>query len=111
VWGGLLRVFVVSHLVWGINSIGHLVGARAGLPRSGRAANNLALVLPTLGGGFHANHHDAPRSYTTSFAWWQLDLGGALLSMLARVGVVSNLRTSGIRGGQPDADMDLEAPT
>jgi len=67
------------------------------------------LALPTLGGGWHANHHDAPRSYTTSFAWWQLDLGGALLRGLALAGVVTNLKTSGLRREQ--ADRDLETST
>jgi stearoyl-CoA desaturase (delta-9 desaturase) len=108
-WGGLGRVFIVSHLVWGINSAAHRFGRRGALPRSGRASNNVALALPTLGGGWHANHHDAPRSYTTSFAWWQVDPGGALLRALARAGLVTGLKTSGLRGERPEGDGDMEA--
>ncbi len=110
-WGGLARVFVVSHLVWGINSLGHSSGTRAARPTSGRATNNLALVLPTLGGGLHANHHDAPRSYTTSLAWWQVDLGGALLRLLARAGVVTDLRGPGLPDPRAGGETDLEAST
>jgi stearoyl-CoA desaturase (delta-9 desaturase) len=95
-WGGLTRLFVVSHIVWAINSVGHRVGARARLPRSGQARNNVALALLALGGGLHANHHDAPRAYTTRQAWWQPDAGGALLWLLARLGLVANLKRSGL---------------
>jgi stearoyl-CoA desaturase (delta-9 desaturase) len=93
-WGGLTRVFVVSHLVWAINSFGHTYGVRARRARSGHATNNVWLVLPTFGGGLHANHHDAPRSYTTRFTPWQPDLGGALVWLLARLGLIGELKTA-----------------
>jgi stearoyl-CoA desaturase (delta-9 desaturase) len=104
-WGGLVRLFLVSQVVWAINSIGHSAGAPARLARSGQARNNFWLALLALGGGLHANHHDAPRAYTTRQAWWQPDAGGVLLWLLARLGVVDNLRRSRPRAG----DNDLEA--
>jgi stearoyl-CoA desaturase (delta-9 desaturase) len=92
-WGGFVRIFVVSHFVWAINSLGHRVGAAATTSHAGRATNNIALVLPTLGGGFHANHHDAPRAYSTGVARWQIDPSALLLRVLACVGVITELRT------------------
>jgi stearoyl-CoA desaturase (Delta-9 desaturase) len=91
-WGGMTRVFVVSHLTWAVNSFGHAVGGRARLAHSGQARNNLWLALPALGGGNHGNHHDAPRAYTTRVRWWQIDLGGALLRGLSLCGLVSDLK-------------------
>lgn len=96
-WGGMTRVFVVSHLVWGVNSLGHALGARAELPHSGHARNSAWLALPAIGGGYHANHHDAPRAYTTRVRWWQIDLGGELLRLLSLCGLVSDLK-------QPELD-------
>jgi fatty-acid desaturase len=45
-----------------------------------------------LGGGNHANHHDAPRVYTTRVRWWQIDVGGALLRVLSALGLVTDLK-------------------
>ena len=91
-WGGMVRVFLVSHTIWAVNSLGHLRGERAQLPHSGQARNSIWLALPSLGGGNHANHHDAPRVYTTRVRWWQIDVGGALLRALAVLGLVSDLK-------------------
>jgi stearoyl-CoA desaturase (delta-9 desaturase) len=91
-WGGMTRVFFVSHTIWAVNSFGHWRGRRAQLPHSGQARNSIWLALPSLGGGNHANHHDAPRVYTTRVRWWQIDVGGALLRALAVLGLVSDLK-------------------
>jgi stearoyl-CoA desaturase (delta-9 desaturase) len=104
-WGGLVRVFVVSHLVWAINSLGHSRGTRARRERSGHAANHAWLVLATFGGGLHANHHDAPRSYTTRGRSWQPDLGGALVWALARVGLVEQLKSP--RAFEDDGGVEI----
>ena len=95
-WGGMTRVFVVTNLVWAVNSLGHAFGGRAQLPHSGRARNSVLLVLPALGGGYHANHHDAPRAYTTRARWWQIDVGGALVRMFALCGLASDLKQPGL---------------
>ena len=91
-WGGMVRVFLVSHVIWAVNSFGHLRGERARLPHSGQARNSVWLALPSFGGGNHANHHDAPRVYTTRVRWWQIDVGGALLRVLSALGLVSDLK-------------------
>ena len=91
-WGGMIRLFVVSHLTWAVNSFGHSVGGRAGLPHSGQARNNIWLALPSLGGGNHGNHHDAPRAYSTRVRWWQIDVGGVLLRGLSVCGWASELK-------------------
>src|ERR1035441_9347447 len=91
-WGGMVRVFLVSHIVWAVNSFGHLLGGRAQLAHSGQARNSMWLALPAFGGGNHANHHDSPRVYTTRVHWWQIDVGGALLRVLSVFGLASDLQ-------------------
>lgn len=91
-WGGMVRVFLVSHVVWAVNSFGHLRGGSARLPHSGQARNSIWLALPAFGGGNHANHHDAPRVYTTRVRWWQIDVGAVLLRGLSVLGLASELK-------------------
>ena len=91
-WGGMVRIFLVSHFVWAVNSFGHLRGERARLPHSGQARNSAWLALPAFGGGNHANHHDSPRVYTTRVRWWQVDVGGGLLRGLSMLGLVGDLK-------------------
>jgi stearoyl-CoA desaturase (Delta-9 desaturase) len=97
-WGGMVRIFLVSHITWTVNSLGHLRGERAQLPHSGQARNSFWLALPALGGGNHANHHDAPRVYTTRVRWWQIDLGAAMLRLLAALGLVTDLKQPALSG-------------
>jgi stearoyl-CoA desaturase (Delta-9 desaturase) len=85
-------VFVVSHVTWAVNSFGHALGGRARMPYSGQARNSMWLALPGFGGGYHANHHDAPRAYTTRVRWWQIDVGGVLLRVLSVCGLASDLK-------------------
>ena len=91
-WGGMIRVFVVTQVTWAVNSFGHALGGRAQLPHSGQARNSMWLALPGFGGGYHANHHDAPRAYTTRVRWWQIDGGGAVLRVLSACGLASALK-------------------
>ncbi len=54
-------------------------------------------MLPTVGGGWHANHHDWPAHYTTSNVWWQIDPGGVVVRALGWLGLASDLRGTGAR--------------
>jgi stearoyl-CoA desaturase (delta-9 desaturase) len=93
---------VVSHLTGSIIWLGHARGGRARLPHWGQARNTLWLVLPGFGGGYHANHHDAPRTYTTQVRWWQIDVGGAVLRVLSACGLVSDLKQPVLNQTSPE---------
>ncbi len=90
-WGGLLRVFVVHHLTWSVNSLCHLVGTRPWRSRDG-SRNIGLLALPTLGGAWHNNHHAFPASATTALAWWQLDPSGWIIRGAEAIGLVWDVR-------------------
>jgi stearoyl-CoA desaturase (Delta-9 desaturase) len=90
-WGGLLRVFVVHHLIWSVNSLCHLVGRQPWKSRD--ESRNLAiLALPSLGGAWHNHHHAFPASATTSLAWWQLDPSGWIIRGAEALGLVWDVR-------------------
>jgi fatty-acid desaturase/acyl carrier protein len=59
-WGGMVRIFVAHQATWGINSMCHLFGARP-YETHDDSRNFWPLVLPTLGGAWHNNHHAFPR--------------------------------------------------
>jgi stearoyl-CoA desaturase (delta-9 desaturase) len=87
-WGGGVRLFVSYHMTNSINSITHLFGYRR-FPTRDRSKNNLWLALPTMGEAWHNNHHGRPWSPTFSRAWWEVDVGGALIALLERTGLAS----------------------
>ncbi|MCY1076127.1 acyl-CoA desaturase [Archangium lansingense] len=91
VWGGLVRYYVVQQVTFAINSVGHTVGSRS-LNSRDDSRNNVVMALLTLGAGWHNNHHAFPGSARVDFRWWQVDLGGLLLRLLARLGLAWDLR-------------------
>jgi stearoyl-CoA desaturase (delta-9 desaturase) len=90
-WGGLTRVFLLDHVTWGVNSIGHTLGHR---PHSTRDnSHNVAALAPlSVGGSWHNNHHAEPALAHTRHGFWQLDLAGFAISVLERTGLVSDVR-------------------
>ena len=98
-YGGGLRIFVGHHAVWSVNSFGHYFGSRPFDTRE-HSRNNLWLVLPTLGGGWHNNHHAYPASAVTNAKWWQIDPIGLFILLLGKFNVIHDIRT--IKGGQRD---------
>lgn len=96
VWGGLLRMFAVHNIIWWITSLAHVVGTHDYASRD-RSTNNIWLALPTLGEGWHNNHHAFPTCAILSFEWWQIDISGMVVRLLDRLGLVSDVRVHAAR--------------
>ncbi|HYO52105.1 acyl-CoA desaturase [Archangium sp.] len=91
VWGGLVRIFLLDNVTWGVNSLGHLFGPR--LHESGdQSRNMLWLALPSVGGAWHNNHHAFPGSARNDHLAWQFDFSGLFIETLALVGLASDVR-------------------
>jgi stearoyl-CoA desaturase (Delta-9 desaturase) len=86
-WGGGLRLFMVQHGIFFINSLCHRFGRRA-FAIADTSTNLSALTLPTLGGSLHHNHHAFAASATTAFFKCEIDPGGMLIDALACMGLV-----------------------
>ena len=86
VWGGLIRLFAVHNIIWWITSLAHAAGRRDYLSGD-RSTNNIWIALPTLGEGWHNNHHGFPRAAVLSFEWWQIDISGLVIRLLERCGL------------------------
>jgi stearoyl-CoA desaturase (delta-9 desaturase) len=85
-WGGLVRIFLVHHVTWSINSICHFFGTRR-FATEDQSTNVFWLALPSLGEAWHHNHHAFPRSAFHGLRWYELDPSGWLILAMARVGL------------------------
>jgi stearoyl-CoA desaturase (delta-9 desaturase) len=90
VWAGLVRVFFIHHATWSVNSIAHFAGRRRFATKD-ESRNVALLALPTLGEGWHNNHHAFPRSAFHGLRWWEIDLSGLTIRGLEAVGLAWNV--------------------
>ena len=86
VWGGLVRVFLLHHATFSINSICHFFGRRR-FPTEDRSTNVAWLSVVTLGESWHNNHHAFPTSAFHGLRRREVDLGGLFIRALERIGL------------------------
>jgi stearoyl-CoA desaturase (delta-9 desaturase) len=86
-WGGLVRVFVLHHFTYSINSLCHVFGRRD-FETSDESRNLALIALPTLGEAWHNNHHAFPTSAVHGLRRWQIDVSALVISALERAGLI-----------------------
>jgi stearoyl-CoA desaturase (delta-9 desaturase) len=85
-WGGLVRVFLLHHVTWSINSVCHFFGRRRF--RTEDESRNVFWLAPlSFGESWHHNHHAFPRSAFHGLRWLELDPGGLLILLLEKLGL------------------------
>ena len=85
-WGGLVRVFLLHHVTWSINSVCHFMGTRR-FEVDDESRNVFWLALPSLGEAWHHNHHAFPRAAVHGLKRFELDPTGWLVRGMKRVGL------------------------
>lgn len=93
-WGGLVRIFLVHHVTWSINSICHLWGTRP-FDSGDQSRNNLVCGVLAFGEGWHNNHHAFPSSARHGLRWWQVDIGFLVICLLKSLGLAWRVRVPG----------------
>jgi stearoyl-CoA desaturase (Delta-9 desaturase) len=82
-WGGAVRIFLLHHATFSINSLCHFFGRRSFA--TGDQSRNLAWLAPiTFGEAWHNNHHAFPTSARHGLGRRQLDPGAWLIGGLER---------------------------
>lgn len=92
IWGVLLRIVLVMHSTFLINSATHRYGQRPYKTRDD-SRNLWWVAVLALGEGWHNNHHHRPSAANNGFHRpWEIDLTFLLLLALARLGLVFDLK-------------------
>lgn len=72
IWGIFVRLVVVYHVTWLVNSASHAVGYQT-FRTGDRSTNNWWVALLAFGEGWHNNHHAFPFSARHGFRWFEID--------------------------------------
>ena len=84
-WGGLIRMLVVHHVTYSINSLCHVFGRKDYETRD--ESRNLAWLAPfSLGEAWHNNHHAFPTSAYHGLGR-QFDVSGLIIRAMKRTGL------------------------
>jgi stearoyl-CoA desaturase (delta-9 desaturase) len=89
-WGGLVRIFLVHHITWSINSVCHFMGTRR-FDTDDRSTNVFWLALPSFGEAWHHNHHAFPRSADNGLRRRELDPSAWVITALEKAGLAWNV--------------------
>jgi stearoyl-CoA desaturase (Delta-9 desaturase) len=85
-WGGGVRLFVLHHVTYSINSICHVFGRRR-FATSDESRNVRWLSLLSFGESWHNNHHAFPTSARHGLGRWELDPSALVIRALAACGL------------------------
>ena len=91
IWGSLVRVFLLHHVTWSINSICHFFGTKA-FTTSDESTNFWPLSLIGFGESWHNNHHAFPTSARHGFLRWELDPTWRIIRTLEQLGLARRVR-------------------
>ena len=91
-WGGAVRILVLHHVTWSVNSVCHFFGRRR-FQCKDQATNVAWLSLISMGENWHHNHHTFPTSAFHGLSFWErvFDPSGWLIAILEKLGVIWNV--------------------
>jgi stearoyl-CoA desaturase (delta-9 desaturase) len=90
-WGGFLRIVVIHHTTFLVNSVAHLYGSRP-YTEENSARDNGLLAFITNGEGYHNFHHKFPSDFRNGVRWYQWDPTKWLIATLGFLGLAADLR-------------------
>jgi stearoyl-CoA desaturase (delta-9 desaturase) len=90
-WAGFVRVAVLHHVTWSINSICHMIGNRPFTTRD-RSTNMWPLALLSLGESWHNLHHADPTCARHGVGRGQLDPSARVIWLFEKLGWAHQVR-------------------
>jgi stearoyl-CoA desaturase (delta-9 desaturase) len=85
-WGGAVRMFVVHHVTFSINSLCHFFGRRR-FETEDESRNLLWLAPFSFGESWHNNHHAFPTSAEHGMRRWEIDPSALVIRAMERLGL------------------------
>jgi stearoyl-CoA desaturase (Delta-9 desaturase) len=89
-WGGAVRIFVLHHVTWSINSVCHFFGTRR-FAVDDHSTNVFWLSVISFGESWHHNHHAFPRSAVHGLRWYEVDPTAYVIRALRRMRLIWNV--------------------
>jgi stearoyl-CoA desaturase (Delta-9 desaturase) len=90
-WGSLVRVGLLHHVTWSINSICHAVGERPFKSRD-KSGNVWWLAIPSMGESWHNLHHSDPTCARHGVLRGQIDTSARIIWAMEKLGWVQAVR-------------------
>jgi stearoyl-CoA desaturase (delta-9 desaturase) len=85
-WGGAVRMLLLHHVTYSINSLCHFFGRRR-YETEDESTNLAWLALPSMGESWHNNHHAFPTSADHGQKWYEIDLSALTIRALEKTGL------------------------
>ena len=86
IWGGAVRIFLLHHATFSINSLCHFFGRRR-FETDDESRNIAWLAIPTFGEAWHNNHHAFPTSARHGLGRGQIDPSARIIWLLEKAGL------------------------
>jgi stearoyl-CoA desaturase (Delta-9 desaturase) len=90
-WASLVRVALLHHVTWSVNSLCHMIGSRPYAARD-KSANFWPLALASMGESWHNSHHADPTGARHGVRRGQLDISARLIWIFERFGWAFDVR-------------------
>lgn len=90
-WAGVIRMALLHHVTWSINSICHMFGRRP-YRTNDRSRNFAPLALFSLGESWHNAHHAFPALARHGIDRGQIDLSATIIRLFERLGWATEVR-------------------
>jgi len=91
IFGVCLRITVVYHSTFFINSVCHMFG-NSSYDAKITARDHWFVALLTFGEGYHNFHHRFPSDYRNGVRWYHWDPSKWVIALLGRAGLATNLK-------------------
>ncbi len=91
IWGIFVRLVVVFHCTWFVNSATHKFGYKSHESKD-NSKNCWWVALLTFGEGWHNNHHAYQYSARHGLEWWEIDLTWMMIRLLSLLGLAKNIK-------------------
>jgi stearoyl-CoA desaturase (delta-9 desaturase) len=89
-WAGGVRIFLLHHMTWSINSLCHSIGKRP-FATTDKSTNIAALAIVSFGESWHNGHHAFPRSARHGVLPHQWDPSAGVIRMLEFAGLATDV--------------------
>ena len=106
VWGIFLRLVLVYHGTWFVNSAAHAFGYKNFEIENDLSTNCWWVAILAYGEGWHNNHHAFPKSARHGLRPMEIDLTWMAIWTLKKMGLVKNIRVAKVKRSTNATSID-----